>query len=63
MSHDCRIAENKICHKSGNLGRLAKLCRTKNPGLKPKVHDLNQFSVEEESEDDKHLKIQNMFGL
>ena len=33
------------------------MCRTKNPGLKPKVHGLNQFSVEKESEseDDKHL--------
>ena len=32
------------------------MCRKKDPGLKPKVHGLNQFSVEEESEseDDKH---------
>ena len=53
VSRDCRIANNKTCHKCGNL---AKMCRTKIPGLKPKVHDLNQFSVEEESEteDDKH---------
>ena len=38
------------------MGHLAKMCRTKNPGLKQKVHGLNQFSVEEESEseDDKH---------
>ena len=56
MSRDCRIAKNKTCHKCGNLGHLAKICRKKNPGLKPKVHGLGQFSVEEESEDDKHLE-------
>ena len=38
------------------MGPLAKMCRTKNPGLKPKVHGLNQFSVEEESKDNKHLE-------
>ena len=55
-SCDCRIAKNKTCHRCGNMGHLAKMCGTKNPGLKPKVHGLNQFSVEEESEDDKHLE-------
>ena len=30
------------------------MCRTKNPGLKPKVQGLSQFFVEEESESDKH---------
>ena len=56
MSRDCRIAKNKTCHKCRNLGHLAKICRTKNPDLKPKVHGLNQFSAEEESEseDNKH---------
>ena len=56
VSRDCRIAKNKTCHKCGNLGHLAKMRRTKNPGLKPKVHGLNQFSVEEKSEGDKHLE-------
>ena len=56
VSRDCKFAKNKTCHKCVNLRHLTKPCRTKNPDLKPKVHGLNQFSVEEESEseDDKH---------
>ena len=50
------MAKNKTCHKCENLGHLDEMCRTKNPCFKPKVQGLNQFSVEEESENDKHLE-------
>ena len=66
MSRHCRIAKNKACHKCGNLGHSAKMWRTKNRDLKPKVHGLNQFSVKEESEsedDQNDSEDQNMFGL